>query len=213
MVRSLFQLCHMWPESSSVDRTYGPSGSYVIAPCQVKKRPMKIGIMADIHDNVDNLRHAIGRFNAEGCSLVLLAGDFVSPLVVPSMRKLTGKVVACFGDNDGNQRGIIGGMEIVGTLGYGPFSHQTSDGLKILMAHQLNDVKDCIGDEEIIVFAHTHRPSVVKDRKDRLFINPGEVGGWMFRKPTVVILDTESRQADVVNLPQMSPGVFIPEPG
>ena len=81
---------------------------------------MKIGIMADIHDNVDNLRHAIGRFNAEGCRLILLAGDLVSPLVVPSMRKLTGHVIACFGDNDGNKRGIAGGTKIVGTLAHGP---------------------------------------------------------------------------------------------
>lgn len=174
---------------------------------------MKIGIMADIHDNVDNLRHAIALFNAQNCELILLAGDFVSPLVVPSMRKLTGKVVACFGDNDGNQRGIIGGMSIVGTLGHGPFCHQTSDGLRIVMAHQRNELKDQIGETHVAVFAHTHRPSIVKDRHGRLFINPGEVGGWMFRKPTVVILDSATREAELIDLPEMSPGVFIPEPG
>ena len=38
---------------------------------------MKIGIMADIHDNVDNLRHAIGLFNAVGCRAVLLAGKVI----------------------------------------------------------------------------------------------------------------------------------------
>lgn len=174
---------------------------------------MKIGIMADIHDNVDNLRHAIGLFNAHECRLILLAGDLVSPLVVPSMRKLTGKVVACFGDNDGNRRGIMGGMKIVGTMGHGPFCHQTTDGLRIVIAHQLNDFKNCLGEADVYVFAHTHRPSIVKDRNDRLFINPGEVAGWMFRKPTVVILDSQTREAELIDLPEMSPGVFIPEPG
>ncbi|MEQ9409385.1 MAG: YfcE family phosphodiesterase [Fuerstiella sp.] len=174
---------------------------------------MKIGILADIHDNVDNLRHAISLFNALKCELILLAGDFVSPLVVPSMRKLTGRVVACFGDNDGNQRGIIGGMKIVGTLGYGPFCHQTKDGLKIVMAHQLNELRDCLGDANVVVFAHTHRPSIVEDKHGRLFINPGEVGGWMFRRPTVVVLDSQTRQAELIDLPAMSPGVIIPEPG
>jgi uncharacterized protein len=174
---------------------------------------MKIGIMADIHDNVDNLRHAIGRFNAEGCGLILIAGDLVSPLVVPSMRKLTGHVIACFGDNDGNRRGIIGGMKIVGTIGHGPFCHRTRDGLKILIAHQLNELRDNIGDEDVIVFAHTHRPSIVEDKNGRLFINPGEVGGWTFRKPTVVVLDSVTRKAELIDLPAMPPGVFIPEPG
>lgn len=174
---------------------------------------MKIGIMADIHDNVDNLRHAIGFFNAHQCGLILIAGDFVSPLVVPSMRKLTGHVVACLGDNDGNKRGIIGGMKIVGTLGHGPLCHQTHDGMKIVMAHQLNELRDNLADEDVIVFAHTHRPSIVKDKNGRLFINPGEVAGWMFRKPTVVILDSRTRKAELHDLPPMSPGVFIPEPG
>jgi len=174
---------------------------------------MKIGIMADIHDNVDNLRHAIGLFNAHQCGMILLAGDLVSPLVVPSMRKLTGKVVACFGDNDGNKPGIAGGMKIVGTLGYPPFCVQTHDGLKIVMVHQLNELRDCLEDEDVVVFAHTHRPSIVEDRNGRLFINPGEVGGWMFRKPTVVILDSQTRKAELIDLPEMSPGVFIPEPG
>ncbi len=170
---------------------------------------MKIGIMADIHDNVDNLRHAIRFFNAMECKAVLLAGDFVSPLVVPSMRKLTCQVIACFGDNDGNMVGIAGGMKIVGTLGYGPFCWKTRDDVRILMAHQLSEVRNCIDDADVVVFAHTHRPSVAKDRNGRLFVNPGEVGGWMFRKPTVALLETVTREAEIIDLPSMPPGVFI----
>lgn len=174
---------------------------------------MKIGIMADIHDNVDNLRHAIAMFNAEGCQLVLFAGDFVSPLVVPSLRKLVCPVVACFGDNDGNRTGIAGGMKIVGTLAEPPVCHETPDGTRILMAHQLNEVRDCIDGADVIVFAHTHRPSLVEDRNGRWFINPGEVGGWMFRRPTVALLETRPLRARLVNLPAMPPAVPIPEPG
>ena len=105
---------------------------------------MRIGIMADIHDNVDNLRHAIGLFNALECSAILLAGDFVSPLVVPSMRRFTCPVIACYGDNDGNQIGIAGGMKIVGTLGHPPMCWKSRDGVKFLMAHQLDGLRDVI---------------------------------------------------------------------
>ena len=180
---------------------------------KVSETEMKIGIMADIHDNVDNLRHAINLFNYMQCSAVLLAGDFVSPLVVPSMRKLCCPVIACYGDNDGNRTGIAGGMKIVGTLGYGPMCFKTRDGLRILMAHQLEEVRAWIDDADVVVFAHTHRPSVAKDRHGRVFVNPGEVGGWMFRKPTVAILDTETRNVEIVPLVEMTPGVFVAEPG
>lgn len=172
---------------------------------------MKIGILADIHDNVDNLRHAIQLFNAMECKAVLLAGDFVSPLVVPSMRKLRCPVIACYGDNDGNMTGIAGGMSIVGTLGYPPMCWKSRDGVRFLMAHQLNDVRDYIEAADVVVFAHTHRPSIAKDRHGRVFINPGEVGGWMFRKPSVVLFDTETREAEVIRLPEMPPPVFLEE--
>lgn len=170
---------------------------------------MKIGIMADIHDNVDNLRHTINLFNSLHCGAVLLAGDFVSPLVVPSMRKFTCPVIACYGDNDGNQIGIAGGMKIVGTLGYPPMCWRSRDGVRFLLAHQLDDVRDLIDDADVVVFAHTHRPSVARDRNGRVFLNPGEVGGWMFRKPTVAVFDTETREAEIISLPEMPPGVFI----
>lgn len=172
---------------------------------------MKIGICADIHDNVDNLRHSIRLFNALRCSHVIIAGDFVSPLVVPSLRKLHSKVIACFGDNDGNRRGISGGMSIIGGLGEPPLCWTTRDGVRFLICHQLQDVRDCLGESDVVVFAHTHRPSIAEDRHGRLFINPGEVGGWMFRKPTVAVYDTEQRSAEILDLPEMSPGVFIEE--
>jgi len=172
---------------------------------------MRVGIMADIHDNVDNLRHAIGLFNALECGVILLAGDFVSPLVVPSMRRFTCPVIACYGDNDGNQIGIAGGMKIVGTLGHPPMCWKSRDGVKFLMAHQLDGLRDVIEGSDVVVFAHTHRPSIATDRHGRVFINPGEVGGWMFRKPTVAIFDTESRVAEILDLPPMPPAVMLEE--
>ena len=170
---------------------------------------MKIGILSDIHDNVDNLRHAIRLLNSLECRVVLIAGDFVSPLVVPSLRRLNGTVIACFGDNDGNQTGIAGGMKIVGTLGYAPMCYRTDDGVKILMAHQLQDVREWIDGADVIVFAHTHRASIATDAKGRLFINPGEVGGWMFRKPSIALLETTTRQAKILLLPEMPPPVYL----
>lgn len=178
---------------------------------RLQEDSVKIAIMADIHDNVDNLRHSIRLINALQCKAVLIAGDFVSPLVVPSMRKFHCPVVACFGDNDGNQIGIAGGMKIVGTLGYAPMCWKSQDGVRFLMCHQLNDVRDVLGESDVVIFAHTHRPSVVTDKSGRLFVNPGEVGGWMFRKPTIAVYDTETRTAEILDLPAMSPGVYIEE--
>ena len=44
---------------------------------------MRIGLLADTHDHVDNVRRAVAEFNRAGCDLVIHAGDFCSPIVVP----------------------------------------------------------------------------------------------------------------------------------
>ena len=170
---------------------------------------MKIGILADIHDNVDNIRHAVNLLNALQVHVTLIAGDLVSPLVVPSLRKLRGTVIACFGDNDGNQIGISGGMRIVGTMAHGPVCYQTDDGVRILMAHQLSEIRDCIDGADVIVFAHSHRSSIAADRHGRVFINPGEVGGWMYRKPSIALFDTETKEAEILELPKMNEAVYV----
>ena len=177
--------------------------------CQFGRESMKIGILADIHDNVDNIRHAVNLLNGLQVEVVLIAGDLVSPLVVPSLRKLRGKVIACFGDNDGNQIGIAGGMRVVGTMAYGPVCYRTDDGVHILMAHQLQEIRDCIDGSDVVVFAHSHRSSIATDRHGRVFINPGEVGGWMYRKPSIAVYETTTKEAQIIELPKMNEAVYV----
>ena len=170
---------------------------------------MRIGVFADVHDHVDNLRHAINVFNEARCELVLFAGDLVSPLVVPPLRKLTAKLVACWGDNDGNRIGIAGGFRICGTMGEPPIGITARDGTRILLTHELDKVRGLVDDAQLIVFAHSHRPSVAFDKQGRLFLNPGETSGWNFRKPTVAIVETDPLNAEIVSLPEMPPAVVI----
>ena len=135
---------------------------------------MRIGIFADTHDHVDNVRASVDVFNARECELVVFAGDFVSPIVVPPLRKLNCPLLASFGDNEGNKPGVQAGMRIVGPVGYPPFGFETGDGTRILVTHILSHTKDCLGEAEIVIFAHTHRASLQQDESGRLFINPGE---------------------------------------
>lgn len=173
---------------------------------------MRIGIFGDAHDHVDNVRRAVAEFNARQCGLVVFAGDFVSPIVVPPLRKLTCRVLACFGDNEGNKTGIEGGMRIIGPVAEPPFGFE-ADGTRFLVTHQIEKVRDLLDGCDVVISSHTHRPSIARDRGGRLFINPGETSGWTYRKPSIAIFDTETREAEIVHLPEMPPPAPIPEPG
>ena len=64
---------------------------------------MRIGVFADTHDHLDNIRRAVEYFNRAECEYVIFAGDFVSTIAVPPLRNLTCPLVGCFGDNEGNK--------------------------------------------------------------------------------------------------------------
>ena len=49
---------------------------------------MKVGIFADAHDHLDNIRRVVRMFNEHHCACVLFAGDLVSTFAVPPLRKL-----------------------------------------------------------------------------------------------------------------------------
>lgn len=166
---------------------------------------MRIGIFADAHDHVDNIRRTVAEFNRLGCDLVIFAGDFASPIAVPPLRKLQCPLIACFGDSDGNKTGIRGGLRVVGEVWEPPFGVQAPDGTRILVTHVPETIRGQVGETDVVIFAHSHRAAIERDKSGRLLINPGETGGWTYRKPTIAVLETEPREARLIRLPEMPP--------
>ncbi len=167
---------------------------------------MIIGIFADSHDHLDNIRRAVQIFNDAGCELVVFAGDLVSSFAVPPLRQLNCKVIGCFGDNEGNKPGVTAGMRIIGTIGEPPFGFKTNDGRMVLVTHMDRSLRGIEGEFDVAIFAHTHKPSITHDEFGRLFINPGETSGWSYGRPSVALLDTSTMVAKIVWLNQSADG-------
>lgn len=161
---------------------------------------MRVGIFADVHDHLTHLRLAVERFNAEDVELVLFAGDFVSTITVPPLRKLRAPMVACFGDNEGNKVGLRSGFRIIGQLEEAPLAHTAADGTRFVIVHMKRQLRGFAGDYDIAVVGHTHKPRIDRDEQGRLMINPGETSGWSYGRPTVAILETTTREARIVEL-------------
>ncbi|MFQ6069376.1 MAG: metallophosphoesterase [Candidatus Aminicenantales bacterium] len=159
-----------------------------------------IGIMADSHDNVTNIRRAVELFNDARCSLVIHAGDFIAPFAARELGGLKCRVKAVYGNCDGEREGLRKAFEPLGEIEEAPHSFSFQN-LNFFLVH-LDFVldKDAASKEyDVAVFAHTHKPQVTK-RKNTLFINPGEAGGWLSGRPTVVLLDQKSLTAEIVAL-------------
>ena len=60
-----------------------------------------IGLIADTHDNLPLIDKAVTRLNEEKVEIVLHAGDYVAPFVVPRFKNLQAKLIGVFGNTDG----------------------------------------------------------------------------------------------------------------
>lgn len=65
---------------------------------------MKIGLISDTHDNIQNIRRAVRKFNDKHVDLVIHAGDIVSPNAVESLADV--KLVGVLGNNDKDVAGL-----------------------------------------------------------------------------------------------------------
>lgn len=163
---------------------------------------MRVGIFADTHDHLANIRLAVERFNDEQVELVLFAGDLVSTFAVPPLRKLKAPLVACFGDNEGNKPGLLAGFRLVGKLAEPPVRLTTDDGTRFVLAHMKRQLRSLDADYDVAIFGHTHKPRIERDDSGRLLINPGETSGWTFGRSTIAMYDTVLRQAELWDLGQ-----------
>jgi putative phosphoesterase len=159
---------------------------------------VRIGVFADSHDHIGNIRLVVEEFNRRKCDLVLFAGDLVSPIAIPPLRKLDCPMISCFGDNEGNRPGVKAGMKIIGPIDEGPIPITTEDGTKIVMTHIWKEVPktEC----DAIIYAHTHKPKIHTSESGILCVNPGELAGWVFGDATYVIMETKPLSAELFSL-------------
>jgi putative phosphoesterase len=159
-----------------------------------------IGIMADSHDNLHSIKHAVRIFKEAECKLVIHAGDFVAPFAAKELENLGCPVKAVFGNCDGEKQGLEKVLRAFGEIKKAPlaFSHQ---GLRFLVMHipARLDLHVSSGKFDVIIFAHSHKPEL-KKKKRTLLINPGETGGWLSGKSTAALLDPATLSAEIIAL-------------
>ena len=165
---------------------------------------MLIGIMSDTHDNLPMIEKAIARLNEENVDLVLHAGDYIAPFVIPKFKDLKAKLIGVFGNNDGDHELLRKRFSENKNLEiHGSFALVTVKNLKIALLHGseeeiLNALIDCEG-FDVVVHGHTHGPDIHRKGKT-LIIGCGEVCGYLTGKSSIVLFDTDKLEARVLEL-------------
>ena len=156
---------------------------------------MKIGIMADSHDNMPAIGKAVSVFNDAEVSLVIHAGDLIAPFVSKPLGDLEMDFVAVFGNNDGERFGL--GQVFQDQIHRAPYLMNYS-GKNILILHEPDNLNALRASRcfDAIVYGHTHDVDIQKG--ESLVINPGECGGWLRGRRTVALWDVESGDVEII---------------
>jgi putative phosphoesterase len=178
---------------------------------------MKIGIISDTHDDIENVQRAIEIFNAEGVDYVIHAGDYVFPGVVKEFEKLNAKLIGVLGNNDGENVHLLKNfLEVNGDL-RGELGKIEVDGLKVGIYHGTSkELKEWLinsGEYDILVCGHTHTKEPLLNSYGKyekngktLVLNPGTAHkkvaslSGAFKEGGIIIFDILTKEYKFIDL-------------
>jgi len=163
-----------------------------------------IGIISDTHDNLPMVEKAVNRLNQEKVNLVLHAGDYVAPFVIPKFKALNAKLIGVFGNNDGDHELLKKRFSETSNCEVRErFALIDAEGFKIALLHgdetQLLDALTACESLDAIVHGHAHTTRT-ESKGNVLIINPGEVCGYLTGKSTLALLDTAKKEAKIIQI-------------
>lgn len=155
---------------------------------------MKIGAIADSHDNLPMIRKAVELFNGRSdISLVVHAGDIIAPFALRELLKLRVPLKAVFGNNDGERVGL---RSMLPEICEPPLTLEIG-GRSVRIAHSRDGAGETDG-LDVVVYGHDHKAGIQPGRP--LKVNPGECCGYLSGRATVAVIDLDRLAAEIIEL-------------
>ncbi len=167
-----------------------------------------IAVISDSHDHRDNILKAVSIINEKNVEVLIHCGDFIAPFVKKWFDRLNDSIknqfFGVFGNNDGERLYL---KQILGQICVFPQNGNEHiielGGRRIFVSHMpKKETIDALANSgmfDIILSGHSHL-MVNKKHKDVLILNPGEICGYLTDKPTFAIIDTETMEAEIIEL-------------
>jgi len=172
---------------------------------------MKIGIISDTHDHIENLKPAIARLQAEGIKKIYHCGDWVAPFTFKYLFEqcdLKVPVLGVLGNNDGDHFSIASMIHSKKwELTIDPdIIEDEVDGVSVVVYHGTDEnITDSLINckkYELVMTGHTHE-ALVKREEGLTHINPGTasnaLSGPRLGKPTVAVYDSSDKSSEIIN--------------
>ena len=164
---------------------------------------MKIAILSDIHDQLEQLKKALKAIN--DTDALLFCGDLCSPFVIKALGEGYSKQIhMVFGNNDGDLYRITENSKAYPHMQlHGELAELTFDEVRFGMNHFDNIARVLAesGRYDVVCFGHNHQFELTQT-DNCLLINPGEIYGGLTGNSTLVLYNTETKSPQRVDLPR-----------
>ena len=156
-----------------------------------------------IQQSLAQLRSQHARLDTTGWPLeqkvdyVIHLGDFINPNSIREFREI--KLIAIFGNNDGDKLRLIGAFHEIGGEIKSDFYEFEADNLKFAYYHgtesHIVDALITCQKYDVFLYGHTHQCVNITVKKT-MVLNPGTAHGFEVRA-TIMIFDTKTKHADL----------------
>ncbi len=162
---------------------------------------MKLGILSDTHNDVDNTEQALDILRGRGAERLIHCGDLTTPRIVALFDGW--QVDFVFGNMDKQRGSLEEAVDALASASIGEVFEATLDGMRVAAyhGHDNDRLYGLIyqGGYDFVLHGHTHRR-----RDDRVMgtrvINPGALGGTRHERRSLCVLDVGNGSLEVVKL-------------
>ncbi len=178
---------------------------------------MKIGIISDSHDDIENVQESINIFNKNDVEYIIHAGDYIFPGIIKEFAKSNAKLIGILGNNDGEINGITKSFKDINGELKGERGEIEIDKIKFAIYHGTNPEikKNMIKSQkyDILICGHTHiqepeTSGIIPNSSSRTFVlNPGSshrrsnsISKSFEEVGQIIILDTQSKKYEFIKL-------------
>ena len=161
---------------------------------------MKIGIISDTHDRMDEIRKAFNVFKKLEIELIIHLGDYVAPFTAKPFVDSGINFLGIFGNNDGEKFGLIKAFSPAGKIHNPPFE-TTLDNKNFLLLHDPVTLEAYIKSQkyDYILYGHLHKKHNEVSGKTRI-LNPGEACGIISGSSSIAYIDTTKDIVEIIDL-------------
>jgi putative phosphoesterase len=153
---------------------------------------MKIAIISDSHDNLENLKKFFDFTKKEKIKILIHCGDVCNGETLKEIERNFKEIYLCLGNADIKESLL---KEAERTRIFEKEGKIEINGLKIGFCHMFNLNEKNLNGFDFYFFGHSHWPFLKKEENCYL-ANPGNLAG-LFYKATFAILDTKTKKLEL----------------